>query len=51
MKKYLVIEQIGHCQATVEKAFDDYEDAKTFKTLLEKSRNDCDWKYYISVLV
>lgn len=50
MKKYLVIEQIGNCQATVEKTFDDYEDAKTFKMLLEKSRPDDCWKYYISIL-
>jgi hypothetical protein len=46
MKKYAVMKKIGGFNATVEREFDNIDNARMFKNLLVVSENG-KWEYYL----
>ena len=46
MKKYAVLKKIGNFSATVEREFDNIDDARMFKNLLVTSESG-NWEYYL----
>lgn len=46
MKKYAVMKKIGNFSATVEREFNNIDDARMFKNLLVASESS-NWEYYL----
>ena len=51
MKKYQVLKKIGAWSATVEREFDEEDDARLFMALLQKSETNKSVKLYVSKII
>lgn len=51
MKKYQVLKKIGAWSATVEREFDEEDDARLFMTLLQKGKTNKSVKLYVSKII
>ena len=47
MKKFAVLKKIGNFNATVEREFDNIDDARMFKNLLATSESK-GWEYFVA---
>lgn len=51
MKKYQVLKKIGTWDATVEREFDEEDDARLFMALLQKGETNKSVKLYVSKII